>query len=235
MQWTDDAIVVSARPHGEHAAVLEVLARNQGRCLGLVHGGRSKRMRPVLQPGNRLRATWRARLEDSLGGFQVELTDGFAARAIEDRAALAAIACIAFFARLLPERDPHPDLHDAALAVLKRLDHPQARIIAYARFEYLLLQNLGFGLDLSECAATGARDNLLYVSPKSGRAVSAEAGAPYAEKLLPLPPHLLTGEKPDAAGAAASLALTGYFLDRHALAPGGLSLPSGRALIAAQK
>ncbi|MDX2264130.1 MAG: DNA repair protein RecO [Hyphomicrobiales bacterium] len=235
MQWTDDAIVLSARPFGENAAIAEVFARSMGRCLGLVHGGRSRRIRPALQAGNLVKATWRARLEDSLGGLSVELAAAHATRAMDDPAALAVVSCVAFFARLLPERDPHPELFDAALAALEQADAPGGRREAYAQFEFKLLQELGFGLDLTECAATGARENLVYVSPKSGRAVSAAAGAPYADKLLPLPPHLLTGRWPDAEGAKASLALTGHFIEKHALAPAGLHLPAPRALVVSAK
>lgn len=230
MHWTDDAVILSVRAHGETSAIVEVLARAQGRCLGLVRGGRSRRMRPALQPGNLVRVNWRARLEEHLGSFDIELATGYAARAMEDKAALCAITTIGYFARLLPERDPHQELYDAILTVLEHLDEPALRVASYAQFEFLLLQELGFGLDLSECASTGATNDLVYVSPKSGRAVSAAAGEPYKDKLLPLPAFLLTGDAPEATqDSADAMRLTGYFLEKHVLAPTGDRLPDSRA------
>ena len=234
MHWTDDAIILSVRLHGETSAIVEVLARAQGRCMGLVRGGRSRRMRPALQPGNLVRVSWRARLEEHLGSFDIELSAGYAARAMEDKAALAAIITIGYFARLLPERDPHPELYDTILTMLQRIDEPRERAAAYARFEFLLLQELGFGLDLSECAATGATDDLIYVSPKSARAVSAQGGEPYKDKLLPLPQFLVTGDNPETPqDNADALRLTGYFLEKHVLAPNGDRLPDSRSALLA--
>lgn len=238
MEWVDDAIVLHVRPHGETSAVLEVFARAQGRYLGLVRGGRSRRLRPLLQTGNLLRAEWRARLAEQLGFFVVELGEPFAARALDDRFALAGLGTLTNWASLLPERDPHPALFDLALLMLRHLDEATLWPQLLVRWELALLSELGFGLDLETCAATGSRDDLVYVSPKSGRAVSGEAGAPYADRMLPLPafmrasaPTTATTTTPSPASVADGLKLTGYFLERDVLAPRGLRLPESRTLI----
>jgi DNA repair protein RecO (recombination protein O) len=229
MDWSDEGIFLGAKPLGEANAVAELFTLGHGRHLGLVRGGRSRRLRPLLQPGNRLRVTWRARLSEHLGGFNVELIEAHAARALDDAAALAAIGSLAGLARLLPERDPHPQLYAAALHVIGAFDAPGLWPALLVRWELLLLQELGFGLDLRECAATGGDTELVYVSPRSGRAVSREAGQPYDAKLLKLPAFL---RDDDAASGEndllAGFALTGYFLERDVLAPHGLALPETR-------
>jgi DNA repair protein RecO (recombination protein O) len=229
MDWSDEGIFLGAKPLGEANAVAELFTLGHGRHLGLVRGGRSRRLRPLLQPGNRLRVTWRARLSEHLGGFNVELIEAHAARALDDAAALAAIGSLAGLARLLPERDPHPQLYAAALHVIGAFNVSTLWPALLVRWELLLLQELGFGLDLSECAATGGDTELVYVSPRSGRAVSREAGEPYDAKLLKLPAFL---RDDDAAVAESDLpagfALTGYFLERDVLAPHGLALPETR-------
>ena len=191
MDWSDEGIFLSAKPLGEANAIAELFTAGHGRHLGLVRGGRSRRIRPLLQPGNILSVTWRARLADHLGGFNVELIDPRAARVLDDEAALSAIGSLTSLAKHLPERDPHPDLYRDTLVVLQALDVPQAWPAALVRWEMTLLQDLGFGLDLSECAATGTDADLSYVSPKSGRAVAREAGEPYRDWLLKLPRFLL--------------------------------------------
>jgi DNA repair protein RecO (recombination protein O) len=230
MDWTAPAIILHIRAHGETSAVAEVFAREQGRHLGLVKGGKSKKLRPVLQTGNLVEAHWRARLADQLGFFTVELAEPFAARALDDRLALAGIGTLSGLARLLAERDPHPMLYDLALLMLRHLGEPDLWPQLLARWELQLLSDLGFGLDLTRCAATGATDNLIYVSPKSGRAVSAEAGEPYRGKLLALPPFLRDRTSADAAprDVLAALTLTGHFLDLHVLGPRNLRFPEGR-------
>ena len=192
MNWSDEAIVLSVRPHGETAAVVELLTREHGRHLGLVHGGRSRRMRPTLQTGNHVDVTWKSRLAEQLGHYAIELRRGFAGEAmgLADPARLAALSTLAMLARLLPERDPHPALYEVSLFVLGFFDDASVWPALMVRWELALLSELGFGLDLSECAATGANDHLVYVSPKSGRAVSASAGEPYKERLLELPGFL---------------------------------------------
>ncbi len=230
MDWAEDAIVLSVRPHGETSAVAEVFTRGQGRHLGLVRGGQSRRLRPALQTGNLLAVHWRARLADHLGFFIVEMAEPFAARALDDRLALAGIGTLTELARLLPERDPHPQLYDLGLLMLRHLGEADLWPQLLARFELQLLAELGFGLDLAACAATGTTENLIFVSPKSGRAVSAEAGEPYKAKLLPLPAFLKSRTSAEASphDVLEALMLTGFFLDAHVLRPRNLRFPEGR-------
>ena len=229
MDWSDEGIFLSAKPLGEANIVAEIFSRTHGRHLGLVRGGRSRRMRPLLQPGNLLRATWRARLSEHLGGFNVELLEAHAAMVLDAAAALAAISSLAGLARLLPERDPHPELYAAALNVLRSFDDAAAWPALLVQWELQLLGELGFGLDLSECAATGIETNLVYVSPRSGRAVSRDAAKPYCDKLLKLPAFLIDDAAPVAEGdIAAGFVLTGHFLERDVLQPHGLVMPQAR-------
>jgi DNA repair protein RecO (recombination protein O) len=234
MEWSDEGVVLSVRAHGETAAVAELLTRAHGRHLGLVHGGRSRKLRPVLQIGNHVDATWKARLADNLGHFGVELRQGFAAPLMEDAAALAAITSLASLARLLPERDPHANLFEITLFVLGYLDDPAVWPALLVRWEIALLDELGFGLDLGTCAATGGTADLIYVSPRSGRAVSAQAGEPYKERLLTLPAFLRGGPAAQVSQADIldGLALTGFFLEARALAPHGLAMPEARGRLA---
>jgi DNA repair protein RecO (recombination protein O) len=229
MEWSEEGIVVGTRRHGETDVILEVVTAGRGRHLGLVKGGRSRRLRPVVQPGNTLALTWRARLDEHLGNFRVE--------PVTERSGLTASAVGAFglalaavHLRLLPERDPHPRLYAALAALLDSLDRPALAAEMMARFELMLLDELGFGLDLTSCAATGGRDELIYVSPKSGRAVSREAGAPYADRLLPLPAFLLAsaGENGEPEAVQKAFLLTGYFLERHVFDARGEGLPEVR-------
>ncbi len=232
MDWADDGIVLSMRRHGESAAVVHLLTREHGRHAGLVRGGNSKKKRGILQPGNEVHASWRARLEEHLGTFTVELLDGHAARVLTDPGRLAAMSSACSLVDIcLPEREPHPDLFASLQAMFSIL--PEAEwAAAYVAWELSLLAELGFGLDLSACAATGIVDDLIYVSPKSGRAVSRDAGAAYREKLLPLPQFLIG--RVDVAGNAVSdgLRLTAYFLERHVLTPQDKLLPDVRSHIA---
>ena len=236
MNWSDEGIVLSVRPLGETAAVVEVLTRGHGRHLGLVHGGRSRKARPVLQIGNHVAVTWKARLAEHLGQMQVELIRGYAATAMDDAAALSGLTSLASLARLLPERDPHPNIYVVTLFVLAYLEDASVWPALLVRWELALLDELGFGLDFSECAATGANDGLVYVSPKSGRAVSASAGEPYRDRLLALPPFLLPGGR--AALAPGDLergfALTGHFLETRVFAPRDEKMPEARGRMLAQ-
>ncbi len=237
MEWSDEALILSVRPHGETAAVVEVFAAEHGRFLGLVHGGRSRRLRPVLQTGNHVDVTWRARLADQLGHFSIELRRSYAAQAMADAdpMALAGLSSIAVMLRLLPERDPHPALYEVALFVLSFIDDPSVWPALYARWELALLGELGFGLDLSSCASTGRTDDLIYVSPKSGRAVSQAAGEPYKDRLLALPAFLrgqTGGAGATSADVEAALRLTAYFLESRLLAPQGDALPDVRLRLA---
>jgi DNA repair protein RecO (recombination protein O) len=229
MDWSDEGIFLSGKPLGEANLIAEILTLEHGRHLGLVRGGRSRRVRPTLQPGNLVRVTWRARLSEHLGGFNVELMEAHGARALDDPRALAAIGTLAGLIKLLPERDPHPELYTTTLHVLRSFAEPDIWPALMVYWEYQLLQDLGFGLDLSACAATGSLEELVFVSPRSGRAVSRHAGAPYDDKLLALPAFLLDETAPlRATDIAAGFALTGFFLERDVLEPHGMKLPSAR-------
>src|SRR5688572_9200215 len=230
MQWSDEGIILSVKAHGETAAVAEIFTRAHGRHLGLVHGGRSRRLRPVLQTGNHVDATWKARLAEHLGHVTVELRKGYAAQAMEDPLALAGLSSLCALSRLLPERDPHAALFEVALFVLGYLDEPEVWPALMVRWELALLDELGFGLDLAACAATGANDNLIYVSPKSGRAVSASAGDEYKDRLLRLPGFLAKGRQGAAtiADVVDGLTLTGHFLETRVLIPRGDAMPAAR-------
>jgi len=231
MHWSDEGVILSARPHGESSVIVELLTRAHGRHLGLVRGGRSRTQRPVLQPGNLVRAEWRARLDEHLGNYALEGICLRAARLMETRASVFGLAWLSALLRLLPERDPHPALYETLGIVLDHLPDPEIGPALMVRFELAMLAELGFGLDLSECAATGARAGLIYVSPKSARAVSAQAGAPYADRLLPLPAFLITSSinaHPQAEDIAAGFRLTGYFLARDVYEPRGIAVPDAR-------
>lgn len=231
MEWRADAIVLGTRRHGESGVILEVMTQERGRCLGMVKGGRSLRMQPVLQPGNSVAVTWRARLEEHLGHFSVEPLALRAAHFLLDGAALNALGHAAALLRLLPERDPHPGLHATLGIVVEHLDDARLAAILLARLELAVLSELGFGLDLSACAATGVRDGLAYVSPKTGRAVCREAGQPYHDRLLPLPLFMQTGvtATPPVSAILDAFRLTGYFLTRDVFEPRGLPVPEARA------
>jgi DNA repair protein RecO (recombination protein O) len=232
MDWTDEGIVLGVRRHGEANAIAEVMTRAHGRHLGLVRGGAGSRMRPVLQPGNEVRVTWRARLDEHLGHYTVE---GLRLRAAEFMVVAHAaygITHLAALCRLLPERDPHEDVHDTLVAILDHLHERGAAAALVARFELLLLAELGFGLDLEQCAATGATADLVFVSPKSGRAVSRLAGEPWRDRMLRLPAFLgAAGEaiEPALDELSDAFALTGFFFERHVLEPRGLAMHDARA------
>lgn len=230
MEWSDDGVVVSVREHGETSAVVSLLTMNHGRHAGLVRGATGKRMRGVLHPGNRVKATWRARLAEHLGGLTCELTDAVAAGVLGDRERLAGLAAACVVAETaLPEREPHPRVFNALVALLLVLAESELWPSAYVKWELGLLAELGFGLDLSRCAVTGRSDHLTHVSPRTGRAVSQSAAEPYRERLLVLPQFLLEeGAAGTAADVAHGLVLTGYFLERHVYAPGNRGLPAAR-------
>jgi DNA repair protein RecO (recombination protein O) len=230
MQWTDEGIVLGVRRHGEASAILELMTRAHGRHLGLVRGGFGARLKPVLQVGNSVSATWRARLDEHLGNFTVEGLKLRAANFFAAPHAIYGVSHLAALMRLLPERDPHAGLYGEFDDILNRLDDPALAAPLVVRFELQLLSELGFGLDLEQCAATGASADLIYVSPKSGRAVSRDAGAPWAEKMLRLPAFLRDrGTQPAGRDLADGFALTGFFLARHVLEPRGLKLSDERA------
>jgi DNA repair protein RecO (recombination protein O) len=230
MQWTDDGIVLGAKRHGETSVILELMTLERGRHLGLVRGGAGTRLRGALQPGNLLRATWRARLDEHLGYYAVEGLNLRAAGLLGAAHAVHGVTHLAELCRLLAEREPHGRVFAALQAILDGIDDPLIAATLIARFELALLAELGFGLDLSCCAATGTTADLAYVSPRSGRAVSRAAGHDYRDKLLRLPDFLQSDAgMPGAADLSDAFALTGFFLDRHAFAPRGMALPAARA------
>lgn len=234
MDWSDDAIILGTRKYGEADALVDVLAHREGRYCGFVRGGMGRRQRGILQVGNGVQASWRARVEANLGSMTVELKVARAAQLFDHPARLAALSSTsALLLATLPEREPHPKVYEAFAELLHLLIDDQIDdqewAIALVRFEAGLLGELGFGLDLSACAATGEVAELIYVSPRSGRAVGAEAGQPYKKRLFRLPAFMI-GEAP-ASGEdlRAGFAITGYFLERHLLAPLGRPLPDARA------
>jgi DNA repair protein RecO (recombination protein O) len=231
MEWTDDGIVLGSKRHGEANAILELMTRGHGRHLGLVRGGSGSRLRPILQPGNSVRAVWRARLDEHLGHYSVEGLDLRAGSFLSAPHAVYGVTHLASLVRLLPERDAHEGVFAALEEILDHLDIPADTAARVARFELHLLSELGFGLDLESCAATGTTDDLAYVSPKSGRAVSQQAGEAWRDRLLPLPAFLAADAdgRPSPADIANAFALTGYFLSRHALEPRGQALSDARA------
>jgi DNA repair protein RecO (recombination protein O) len=230
MEWTDEGIVLGVRRHGEANVILELMTHDHGRHLGLVRGGAGTRMRPVLQPGNAVRATWRARLDEHLGHFAVEGLRLRAAELLAASHALYGVTHLAALCRLLPERDPHRLVHADLAALLDRMDDPIAVAVAVVRFELKLLAELGFGLDLEKCAATGEAGDLGYVSPKSGRAVSRRAGEPWRDRLLRLPAFLLDDApaRPSTGEITDGFAVTGFFLGRYVFEPRGLRAPDAR-------
>jgi DNA repair protein RecO (recombination protein O) len=230
MEWIDEGIVLGARRHGETSIILELMTRTHGRHLGLVRGGSGPRMRGILQSGNAVRATWRARLDEHLGNYLVEPANLRAAGFMDRAHALHGVTHLAAMCRLLAEREPHVALYDALEAILDRLADSRAVAPLVARFELDFLAELGFGLDLAACAATGTKDDLIFVSPRSGRAVSRAAGEPYRDKLMRLPVFLRQDDLPPLPGDLAdAFVLTGFFLARHAFGPRGLPLPEARA------
>ncbi|SFV34975.1 DNA replication and repair protein RecO [Devosia crocina] len=224
MEWTGEALLIGVRRHGETSVIAEAMVAGRGRYAGLVRGGRSPKLAPALQIGNTIQVTWRARLEDHLGTFVVEPLQSRAAELMADRTRLYLVQLVCDHLRLLPERDPHDRLLGQALSLL---DHAPDGA-ALARFELALLDELGFGLDLTSCASTGATTDLTHVSPKSGRAVSRAAAEPFKDRLLKLPSflHARGNASPDALRDA--FRLTGYFLDRHVWSARQMEYPAIR-------
>ncbi len=215
MEWRDQGAVLSVRSHGESAAIIEVFTAEHGRHAGVVRGGGGRRLAPILQPGAQLDVTWRARLDAHIGAFTVEPLRARSAL-LGDRLALSALNSVcALLHFALPERDPHPSLYDTSIRLLDALGNAPDWPLAYVRWEATLLEDLGYALDLSACAVTGSGDDLAYVSPRSGRAVSRGAAGDWADRLLPLPPFLLGQGPADTAELSAALVTTGHFLQHH--------------------
>jgi len=232
MNWTDEGVILGTRRHGETSLIVELMTPAHGRHFGLVRGGRSRKRQPLLQPGNSVLATWRARLDEHLGNYTLEGTTLRAARLMESATSLYGIQMVAGLLRLLPERDPHAELYEGLLTILDWLEGTTTAGVLLARFEARMLRELGFGLDLERCAATGETDELVYVSPKTGRAVSRAAGEPYNDRLLTLPGFMIGGGEappPSAEDILAGFRLTGYFLARHVYEPRGIAPPEARA------
>ncbi|WP_409018397.1 DNA repair protein RecO [Brevundimonas vesicularis] len=222
MEFQDEAFVLSARAHGDTGAVVELLTESHGRRAAYVNGGASRRMRPFLQSGARVVAQFRNRTADQLGSARLEPVGEGPSALFDDPLALLGLnAAAAVVQGALPEREPHPGTFLAFEAMMNTLAFPDLWPAIYVRFEAGLLEDLGFGLDLSRCAATGSMDELIYVSPRTGRAVSREAGQPYADKLLKLPQFMLGAQAGVGEGdVRAGMDLTGHFLEQfvfHAL------------------
>lgn len=233
MEWSDDAIILSVRPHGETSAIVEALTHAHGRHLGLVRGGSSRRSKPTLQPGNSVHLLWRARLTEHLGSYSIESMRARAGEMLESRDRLLGLnAFTSIASAALPEREPHANVYEAAEILLDAILTEDFAHWAplFVRWEAGLLEALGFGLDLSQCAATGSLDDLAYVSPKSGRAVSAQAGEPYRDRMFRLPGFLLGSQnaEPSSVDIIEGLQLTSHFLLDRVLAPHGQTLPAAR-------
>ncbi len=230
MEFTDEGVVLSARAYGETHAVADIFTARHGRWAGLVYGGQGRRMQPILQAGNEVRTEWKGRLDESLGHFSLELNHSRAGALLHDRMALAALsAACAVAGACLPEREAHAPAYRAMAVLLSALEDVDLWPPIFARWELGLLAELGFGLSLDRCAATGTTENLVYVSPRSGRAVSAEAGEPYKDKLLPLPRFLRDGAAgATLAEAVGALQLSGFFIEARILHPANKELPEAR-------
>lgn len=230
MIWTDLGIVLSTRKHGENSVILSVLTKKHGRHSGLVRGGTGKRLSPLLQPGNLLRLEWKGRLDEHLGTFAVEMEEAYSAKALSNREKLSNLTALcAVCEACLNEREPVEGVFGASLILLDMLDETRLWPEIYQRWELGLLNELGFGLDLSACASTGQTGDLIYISPKSGRAVSRIAGEPYKNKLFPLPYYLLVDEvKPSKKDLLIGFRITEHFIERQILAPKAKKIPAAR-------
>jgi DNA repair protein RecO (recombination protein O) len=234
MQWEDQGLVLSLRRHGERDVIIETITRAHGRHLGLVRGGRSQKQAPFLQPGNTVQLVWRARLEEHLGQFCAEPQVNRVAKLLSDPLALNALGHVSYLIRLLPERENHGAVFEAAEGLCELFGHSRFLALNLARFEVMILTELGFGLDFSRCGATGQTEDLVYVSPKSGRAICREAGLPWHDKLLPLPEFLrarmdLTEELAEIEEIEAGFGVSEHFLNRHVLGPRNLAPSPCRA------
>ena len=230
MDFHEEAFVLSARAHGDTGVVVDLLTETQGRRGAYVAGGASRKMKPFLQPGSRVLADYRARTSDHLGSARLEAVGEGVSALFDDPLALTGLAAAAAVAQgALPEREPHPGAFLAFEALMSAFQIPDVWPAIFVRFEAGLLEDLGFGLDLSRCAATGTMDDLIYVSPRTGRAVSRDAGAPYADKMLKLPPFMLGAQAGLEEGdVGAGLDLTGHFLEQFVFHPQNRPIPQAR-------
>lgn len=230
IEWRDEGAVLSVRQHGETSAIVEVFTQGHGRHAGVVRGGISRKMTPILQPGAQVEVVWKARLDEHIGTFTVEPLRSRAAAVMGDRLALAGLNAVAgLLGVVLPERDPYPDLYRRTMGLLDLLGDGDLWPLAYLRWELALLEDMGFALDLTTCAVTGATEGLVYVSPRSGRAVSASGAGEWADKLLPLPPVMLGEGTADDAAVHTALLTTGYFIEHKLVqGSGGRPIPAAR-------
>ena len=232
MEWQGDGLILNTRKHGENSVIVDVLTREKGRHVGLVRGGRSRTMRPVLQAGNLVNVVWRARLEDHLGTYSIDPHRMIVAGIIDDVHRLAALTTITTLASLLPEREPHPRIYDASVLLIDHLHDDAIWPAVLVKWEMGMLEELGFGLDLSKCAASGETTGLTHVSPRTGRAVCAREAEPWKDKLLALPAFAAgTSGTPTSSEVVQGLKLTGHFLTRHIFEPRGVSAPEQRQRI----
>jgi len=231
IEWRDEGTVLAVRKHGETSVIAEVFTESHGRAAGVVRGGTSRRIAPALQPGSQVAVAWRARLEEHLGAFIVEPVRSRAAVAMGGRLPLAGLnAVVTLLSAVLPERDPHPALHARTTALLDLLDNEEVWPLAYLRWEVALLAEMGFALDLARCAVTGAREGLVHVSPRSGRAVSAAGAGDWADRMLPLPPVLRGAGDAGPDEIATALHTTGYFIENRLIRSlGDRPMPAARA------
>jgi len=230
IEWRDEAALLAVRPFGETSVIVEVFSEEHGRDSGVVRGGTSRKMAPILQPGAQLSVTWKARLDSHLGSFTVEPVRSRSAAALGDRLALAGLnAVCSLLSMVLPEREAHAPLYHRTVSLLDLLGQGDVWPLAYLRWEQALLEEMGFGLDLSRCAASGAVEGLAYVSPKTGRAVSEAGAGEWADRLLPMPPVLAgTGEAGNAEVVRA-LGTTGYFIEHRLIRSlGDKEVPAAR-------
>ena len=239
MEWADEGIILASRPHGENHSIVDVLSPSAGRVAALVHGGQGRHRQPVIQPGNGVQAVWKGRSEDSLGHFALELTEPRAAALMYDPMALTALASAASLICLcLPEKQAMEPLYNATKVLFDLLEEKEIWPVVMAKWELGLLSALGFGLTLDRCAATGETledgAELVFVSPKSGSAVSYKAGLPYRDKMLPLPPFLIDRGEPTRGDVAAAFELSGYFIEERILSPAGREMPDARLRLLAR-
>lgn len=226
MDWRDTGVLLAVRRHGENNAIAEIFTAEHGRHTGVIRGASSRRVAPALQPGTQLDVTWRARLEAHMGSFTVEPLQSRAAKIMSDRLALAGLGSVAaLLVMALPERDPQPRLYAATIALLDLMCASDDWPLAYLRWERLLLEEMGFGLDLDTCAATGATEDLIYVSPRSGRAVSRRGAGAWANRLLPLPKALLDARDATLTEIQSGLTTTGHFIETRLVPELGQTSP----------
>ena len=230
MEFDDEAFVLGARAHGETGAIVDLLTKVHGRYGAHIAGGASRRIKPFLQAGSRVLVSYRSRTSEQLGSATLEPQGEGPSALFDDPLALSGLASAASIAaQALPEREPHPGIFLALEALSEALKHPEIWPAVYVRYEAGLLQDLGFGLDLTKCAATGTLDDLIYVSPRTGRAVSRQAGEPYKDKMLALPPFMLGAQAGLGEGdVGLGLDLTGHFLEAFVFAVMNKPLPPAR-------